>query len=204
MPSNDWDDARSGIPADAVSHKSKDVIIGIPPYLSSASQGKHIDLCSCLLEQVCILRQCTVTDAHHPKPTSIEILRDELLCLLQTWMPKLSRSIVVPGTLPIMPVIQEPSKIRLDANTRSRHIQSPTPAQVVLSRLAGHAIMQCSSPLWHASREIDRGLDSRTVASIYSTTQGHPLLIAQASSLLRRSSKQWLMQSISEFQEVEQ
>ncbi|KAL8428389.1 hypothetical protein ACSSS7_007249 [Eimeria intestinalis] len=98
---------------------------------------------------------------------------------IRTWTPKVVRSLVVPSALPVVALIQDPSRLPLICPSSSTIIQMPSPAQIVLSRLIGHAIFQCSNPLWQAGKEVARGLDARVLSSIYSTTQGHPLLIAQ-------------------------
>ncbi|KAL8274728.1 hypothetical protein Esti_001333 [Eimeria stiedai] len=98
---------------------------------------------------------------------------------IRTWTPKVLRSLVVPSALPVVALIKDPSRLPLICPSSSTIIQTPSPAQIVLSRLIGHTIFQCSSPLWQAGKEVTRGLDARVLSSIYSTTQGHPLLIAQ-------------------------
>ncbi|KAL8447528.1 hypothetical protein Emed_004316 [Eimeria media] len=98
---------------------------------------------------------------------------------IRTWTPKVLRSLVVPSALPVIALVKDPSKLPLICPSSSTIIQMPSPAQIVLSRLIGHAIFQCSNPLWQAGKEVSRGLDARVLSSIYSTTQGHPLLLAQ-------------------------
>ncbi|OEH80167.1 hypothetical protein cyc_00247 [Cyclospora cayetanensis] len=132
-----------------------------------------------------------VSSQHHcgisflPCTASIGNLLDRAFPLMpshiRTWMPKLSRSVIVPKSLPLLSVVRDPSNLPLLSPASSTIIQMPSPAQTVVARLLGHAVMQCSSPLWHVIKEIGKGLDSRVLTSMYSTTQGHPLLLAQDS-----------------------
>ncbi|KAL8440499.1 hypothetical protein Efla_002376 [Eimeria flavescens] len=100
---------------------------------------------------------------------------------IRTWMPRLFRSLVVPSSLPIFCILHDPSKLPLACPSSSAIIASPSPAQMVLSRLIGHCLFQCSSPLWHASQDVSKGLGAKVLSSVFCTTQGHPLLISQDS-----------------------
>ncbi|EPR58333.1 hypothetical protein TGGT1_298010 [Toxoplasma gondii GT1] len=99
---------------------------------------------------------------------------------LRLWLPALRRTIELPPRLPLLRFVTNPGMIPLLCQQDADLIVSPSPSQILLSKLIGHTLVQCAAPLWRVWDAVEKGLDSDNLLAAYVSTKAHPLIIRQS------------------------